>query len=334
MIIRSDNYISRPVVACGIIVYNQKQWIKQCLDGMLAQECDFPYNIVVADDCSTDGTQDVLREYQAQYPDKIKLVLNEQNGHIAKNWVSCARALEGGEYVAFCDGDDYWSNPKKLQLQVGYMRAHTDCVAVSTDVDNIDEQGHIIKRNVYQHNPPLTGMVQYDMWTGGKSIATWSSYLFHRTAFDKIPLQGFIDHDFPFQDWPATVIMAAYGEFHFLPISTVAYRVVEGSDSNGVNIQKIARRQIRTFQMNQYLASLFPETLPMDDEETYFRYLAGTLVASCILCNEYKQAKMYARKNHNWKSLRNWCCQTWITFQLWRMAKIMRRGINKLKIRN
>ena len=236
-----------------------------------------------------------------------------------------------GEFVAFCDGDDYWSNPQKLQMQVDHLRQHPECVAVSTDVDNINEQGRVIGRNVYQNNPPLTGSVQYDMWTGGKSIATWSSYLFRRTAFDKIPLQGFIDHDFPFQDWPATVIMAAYGEFHFLPISTVAYRVVEGSDSNGVDIQKVARRQRRTFQMNQYLASLFPDTLPMDDEETYWRYLAGTLVAPCVLCNEYQLAKMYARQNHNWKKLRNWCCQTWITFQIWRMAKLIRRRINKLK---
>ena len=139
MIIRSDNYITNPTVACGIVVYNQKEFIAQCIEGMLKQECDFPFNIVISDDCSTDGTQDILREYQSKFPDKIKLVLNETNGHIAKNWVSCARALEGGEFVSFCDGDDCWSNPHKLQMQVEYLRQHSKCVAVSTDYDTSDK---------------------------------------------------------------------------------------------------------------------------------------------------------------------------------------------------
>ncbi|MCQ2311449.1 MAG: glycosyltransferase, partial [Paludibacteraceae bacterium] len=291
MILRSDNYISNPVVACGIIVYNQKDYIAQCIEGMLMQECNFPFNIVIADDCSTDGTQDILREYQTKYPDKIKLVLNEKNGGIAANWVSCCRALEGGEFVSFCDGDDYWSNPHKLQLQVDYLRQHPECVAVSSDYDTMNADGSNYKSCVRKDNPPLTGHVQYDLWTSGKAQNAWCCFMFTRHAFDRIPLQGFIDHDFPFQDWPALVILAGYGEFHYLPISTCVVRAVLGSDSKAVDLQKLIRRQQRSFSMNNYLASLFPDVLPVDDKETFDRYIAGTLISTCILNNDYKSAK-------------------------------------------
>lgn len=325
MILRSDNYISNPIVACGIIVYNQKDYIAQCIEGMLMQECNFPFNIVIADDCSTDGTQDILREYQTKYPDKIKLVLNEKNGGIAANWVSCCRALEGGEFVSFCDGDDYWSNPEKLQLQVDYLQQHPECVAVSTDIDYIDYSDKIIAQNVRRDNPPLVGRVQEDLWGPGKSVATWSSYMFTRLAFDKIPFQGFIDHDFPFQDWPAMVIMAAYGEFQFLPISTVAYRIVEGSDSHAVDFEKMARRQERCRSMNKYLASLFPNVLPMDDDETFDRYIAMTMVGICIKNNDYRRARQFAIQSGR-NGLKFLCCCTWLTFQIWRlMKKVLKR---------
>lgn len=97
MIVRSENFISDPVVTCSIIVFNQQQWVGQCIEGMLAQKCPFPFNIIISDDCSTDGTQDVLKEYQAKYPNLIKLVLNEKNQGIAGNWASCCKAFEGGQ---------------------------------------------------------------------------------------------------------------------------------------------------------------------------------------------------------------------------------------------
>lgn len=207
-----------------------------------------------------------------------------------------------------------------MQLQVDYLRQHPKCVAVSTDIDNVDESGNILKQNVRQDNPPLTGWVQQDLWSNGKAVATWSSYMFKREAFDKIPLQGFIDHDFPFQDWPAMVIMAAYGEFQYLPISTVAYRVVIGSDSHAVDIDKLLLRQQRCRTMNKYLASLFPDVLLVDDDETFDRYIALTMISICMQNGDYRRAKDFARKSGH-KNVRYWCCQTWLTFWAFIFAK-------------
>jgi len=324
MIIRSDKYITNPLVSCSIIVYNQKDYIAQCIDGMLCQECDFPLNIVVADDCSTDGTQDILREYQAKYPDKIKLVLNEKNGHIAANWVSCCKELEGGEYVAFCDGDDYWSNPKKLQLQVEYMRQHSECVALSTRNEILDAKGKI----TVEKKQPLTGMVQDDLWTRGLAMAHWSSFMMRKDVFDNhIELDAFVNHHFPFQDWPAMVIMSAYGEFHFLPITTTTYRVGHISDSHAVDINKLALRQEKSREMNKYLASLFPNLRANTDEEMD-KYIALTMISICVQNGEYEKAKAFAIKSER-KNFRYWCCQTKLTFNIFRCAKRLRSILSK-----
>lgn len=325
MIFRHSSFISNPVVACGIIVYNQRDYISDCIEGMLRQECDFPFNMVIADDCSTDGTQDVLRKYQEQHPDKIKLVLNEQNLGIAGNWVSCCQAMEGGRFVSFCDGDDYWSNPKKIQMQVDFLLAHPDCVAVSTDFDKLDMDRETLITNFRRGNPPITGMVQKDLWSTGRAMGCWSTYMLVKSIFDtKIPFSAFIDNHFPFQDWPALVIMAAYGKFEYIPVSTCVYRKERGSDSNIVDLDKIAIRQAKGKEMCKYLANLFPDLYQNSDEELD-RYFASTMISACILNNKYRQAKMYARKSKH-KNIRYWCCQTWITFSLYRILKIARQN--------
>lgn len=330
MIIRSDNYITNPVVACGIIVYNQKDFIAQCIDGMLNQVCDFPYNIVIADDGSTDGTQDILREYQSRYPEKIKLVLNEQNGGIAANWVSGCKEFEGGEFVSFCDGDDYWSNPKKLQLQVDYLRAHPECVAVSSDYDNMNEDGSDYIACYRSKRPPLTGYVQEDLWSSGKAQNAWCTFMFSKKVFDEhMPLQGFIEHNFPFQDWPALVVISAYGTFDYMPISTCVVRRVKGSDSNAIDIGKTLRRQERSRTMNKYLASLFPN-LKQDTDDVFDRYIALTMISVCIRNSDYQQAKAYAIKSGR-KNLRYWCCQTKWTFWAFRTAKLVKQKLSALK---
>jgi len=323
MIIRSPYFVANPVVTCSIIVYNQKDYIGQCIDGVLGQVCNFSFNIVVADDCSTDGTQDILREYQSKYPDKIKLVLNEQNGHITTNWVSCCKALEGGEYIAFCDGDDYWSNPNKLQLQVDYLQQHLECVALSTN----NEQLLVGGKKRIENKCPLTGWVQEDLWSRGLAMAHWSSFLMRKYVFDAhLPLDDFIEHEFPFQDWPTMVIMAGYGEFHYLPVVTTTYRVIRGSDSHGIDIGKMALRLEKCRSMNKYLASLFPN-LKKDSDEVFDKYIALSMISVCIQNGDFEKAKSYALISEK-KNLRYWCCQTKITFIIFRLAKALRTALH------
>jgi len=107
------------------VTYNHAQYIRQALDGFLMQKTTFPYEIIIADDCSSDGTSAICAEYEERYPDKIRHLKGEYNVGGVEN-ERCAIEASQGEYIAVCEGDDYWIDPKKLQKQVDFLDAHPD----------------------------------------------------------------------------------------------------------------------------------------------------------------------------------------------------------------
>ena len=327
MEIRDDSYLSDVAVSCSIIVYNQKEWIGRCIEGVLEQEFAHTFNIVISDDCSTDGTQDVLRAYQQRYPHLIKLVLNEQNEGIAANWVSCCKALEKCRYIAFCDGDDYWSYPQKLQVQYSYMECHPECSGMTSACDEVDEHGMIIKSVGYEfdknvQDAVLRRITQQQIWKDPIPINS-GGFFFRKVIFDRaMPLEAFVEQDFPYQDWPALLIMAGYGEIRYLPISTFTYRIGHTSDSHSDDINKLERRMKRGANMYYYLHTLF-STLEYK-EGTYEKYANNVLLQFCIKCNNYKKAKFYAKKIPQ-KTIREISCYSMATFQLYRWLKQVRR---------
>lgn len=110
--------------------YNHAEFIAQALDGILNQETSYSYEIIISDDGSQDGTQDVIRQYAQKYPDVVKKVtLREKNVGIGLNYYEALCQVEG-KYLAICDGDDYWVDPQKLQKQVDYLEKHGDCAVV------------------------------------------------------------------------------------------------------------------------------------------------------------------------------------------------------------
>ena len=117
--------MSKPLVSIVCITYNHEQYLRQALEGFLMQECDFPYEIVLAEDCSTDGTREICREYAAKYPKIINYIWSENNVGAVENEARAIRAAKG-KYIALCEGDDYWTDSKKLQMQVGFMESHPE----------------------------------------------------------------------------------------------------------------------------------------------------------------------------------------------------------------
>ena len=115
------------LVSICCLTYNHAAYIRECLDGFLMQRTDFPVEIIVHDDASTDGTQDILREYQARYPDRFHLILQTENQYSkGVNVAQYFLPYIHGKYIAFCEGDDYWTDPDKLQRQVDFLGAHPD----------------------------------------------------------------------------------------------------------------------------------------------------------------------------------------------------------------
>ncbi|WP_374330135.1 glycosyltransferase family 2 protein [Soonwooa sp.] len=129
-----QNTNPKVVVSICSITFNHAPYIRKCLDGFLMQECDFEFEVLIHDDASTDGTAEIIKEYQQRYPDIIKPILQTKN-----QWSQGIRNIQSrynfsrakGKYIAMCEGDDYWTDPHKLQKQVDFLEANEEFVLTS-----------------------------------------------------------------------------------------------------------------------------------------------------------------------------------------------------------
>jgi glycosyltransferase involved in cell wall biosynthesis len=116
---------TQPLVSVRLVAYNHEKWIAQCLESILMQRTDFPFEVIVGEDCSTDRTREIVLAYAGNYPDKIRVLPSEANlGHMLNSY-RVQQACRG-KYHAMIEGDDYWIDPLKLQKQADFMEAHPD----------------------------------------------------------------------------------------------------------------------------------------------------------------------------------------------------------------
>ncbi|HRW73412.1 glycosyltransferase [Ottowia sp.] len=141
---------TRPVVSVLICTYNHRAYLRDCLDNVLAQITDFPVEVIVHDDASSDGTADLVRQYAERFPACVQAVLQSENqlsqGRKPRPLI---RPLARGEFVAMCDGDDFWRDALKLQKQVDWLRAHPEHVLCFHDAFYHDAGGRSLnERNL------------------------------------------------------------------------------------------------------------------------------------------------------------------------------------------
>ncbi len=144
---RNTNANAKSVtVAINCITYNHEPYIREALEGFVMQKTNFPFVAIVHDDASTDGTAAIIREYAEKYPDIIKPIYETENQY-SKHDGSFGRIMQearnatGAKYVAFCEGDDYWTDPLKLQKQVDYLESHPDYSLVAHNCIEMWEDG-------------------------------------------------------------------------------------------------------------------------------------------------------------------------------------------------
>lgn len=135
----SDKLVANPLISILCITFNQEDYLSDALDSFLEQDISVPVEILVNDDCSTDGTRGVLMRYQEKRPDLFRIVTHETNQY------SCGKSPMGeflvplarGKYIAMCEGDDYWTDPKKLSMQLEYLESHPELAACVHAHENV-----------------------------------------------------------------------------------------------------------------------------------------------------------------------------------------------------
>lgn len=132
-----------PIITILMPAYNHERYISQAIESVLAQKTNYPYELLIHDDCSTDSTLTIAQNYATKFPDKIKLFTEKENQGLIKSY---KRLIEqsNGKYLAILESDDYWLDENKLQIQIDFLESNSDYGIVAGDIISIDENGNII----------------------------------------------------------------------------------------------------------------------------------------------------------------------------------------------
>ena len=136
------------------ITYNQEKYIRQCLEGFVMQKTNFPFEVIINDDASTDKTPEIIKEYANKYPNIIKPIYQKENQYSkgVSILIECCFPKAKGKYLAFCEGDDFWTDENKLQLQYDAMEKNPDCHLCIHKVQSINENGECLNRTYPDFN--------------------------------------------------------------------------------------------------------------------------------------------------------------------------------------
>ena len=221
------------MISVIVLTYNQEQYISQTLDSILMQQLDEPIEIVIGNDSSSDSTQAICEEYKKRNPNLIRLFYHKKNLGLVQNFIAMVKECRG-EYIALCDGDDYWIDEYKLQKQVDILRKEANCVLVHT---------HRTLFSDVEINQPALDV----------SIAESASELFFHpyicvptVLFRAKVLYDWIDEyaklsivqDWRMQDFPLWLYLGTKGIFKYISESTAIYRVLPNTLSREINKEK------------------------------------------------------------------------------------------------
>ena len=171
------------VVSIVCNTYNQRNYIRDALDGFLMQITEFPYEILIHDDASTDGTTEIVKEYAERYPKIIKLIIQNENQYSKGKAISESFQFPRaqGKYIAFCEGDDYWTDPRKLQKQVEAMEKYPQIDICAHRMMTMHEN---LKTGFVPKQKKNTIFSPAEVITGGGGFEATASLIFRRTLLD------------------------------------------------------------------------------------------------------------------------------------------------------
>ncbi len=265
------------MVSVFMLTYLHGDYIKQAINGVLIQECDFPIELIVADDRSPDNTEEVVNDFLKDHPKKhlVRYTRHEKNKGMHGNFQWMTDQARG-KYIAQCEGDDYWTDPHKLQKQVDFLEANPEYGLVYT------------KARIYEEN-------QQKFWglDLGKEIKRKDGILYknhltslttlYRAALNQEYLKGYghLRKNWAMGDYPKWIWFYYNSKIHFIDEVTAVWRKLEHSASNFAEVKKKMAFKHNTIKVQTYFGKIYldaPEHIKLVNELLYNYYYAGLVV--------------------------------------------------------
>lgn len=275
--------IDSPLVSICCLTFNHKPYIRECLDDFLSQKTSFAFEIVIGEDFSTDGTREIVFEYAEKYPEIIRVITADYNVGMRANIERCISACRG-EYIAFCEGDDYWNDPIKLQMQVDFMESnpeygmcYTKCIYYYNSEQKFEKKpwggegtlfSDFMKRN---YVPTLTTLINKD-----------KLFQYHKEIQPE-------NKNWEMGDYPMWLWFAYNSKIKFIDIVTGVYRVLDNSASHSTDVEK----KIQFVNSGLDIKKFFNDKYNFGKTEKYYKKRA--------LRNKLRQYAIYNQKQNFFK---------------------------------
>jgi glycosyltransferase involved in cell wall biosynthesis len=288
----------QPVVSVCMITYNHENYIRQAIEGVLMQKTNFPIELIIGEDCSTDDTLQICLKYQHNHADIIKILHSNSNLGVIANFNSVLNQAKT-KYIALCEGDDYWIDPYKLQKQVDYLTNNNKKVLIHTN-------GFWNKRNKITPWNEWTikeGNVEETFYYG--NIVRTCTALFRSEYIDEFLSIWTNSKCKIIGDWALFAFYATKGEFGYIADKTSVYRLNSNSVTSKKNSNKYFSYELDVIEMKRFLRDyIFVNKLnTIYSEQTLIGDINHAYMKKCFNDYSYNQAiKILQNDNLNSKT--------------------------------
>lgn len=251
------------VVSICCITFNQANYISQCLDGFIMQKTKFHYEILINDDCSTDGTTDIIKEYAEKYPNLIRAIFHSENQYskgVKRILATFVFPKARGKYIALCEGDDYWIDPYKLQKEVDFLEKNPTYGLVYTAAQVYHQTDGKLTLNHSCQQDYISLLTNEDM------IITLTT-CFRKELLDKYQQDITCSSQWLMGDLPWWLYFSFHSKLKCLPDVTGVYRFLQNSASHSSDINKKIQFSLSAFACRKYFDERY-------SHGQYFRQIA------------------------------------------------------------
>lgn len=273
--------------------YNHEKYIAKAIESALMQKTSYSWELLIHDDCSTDNTKAIAREYAQKYPEKITLLEESQNQGLIKSYKALID-ISKGKYLAILESDDYWIDENKIQKQIDFLEQNPDYGLVAGDVITVDEDDSIIQNGGFNISKRSQDD-NYEIMLGNVGIQGAVNVVFRRNDFEKYcSLEDYISRKYRTFDHYTWLALAANTKTRFFSDIFSAYRVLSSSVSNSGDKKK-------NFDFNLHLVEIEGDVVKKYGygkltQKQYEHKVAESILAKSLKFHQRRVFCQYSKK--------------------------------------